>query len=108
MEVPLATYYAACGLDNQISEVNGQQILVVGVYGTFSFPPPTNAYDCCVDSLTYSGSCAGYYFVPGESYLSIPNDTTCVSSNNDNEFAYLGEGGNNGTLGNSNCGSFSL
>ncbi|KAJ5811555.1 hypothetical protein N7474_007856 [Penicillium riverlandense] len=109
---PEATYYAACGPDNQISEINGTTIVAERFSAGYHLQG-TNPYDCCVRCLTFSETCTSYSFRAQSAfqssicYLIAPDNAICDPSENSSQAVILGSGGLD-TVGNSNCGSYSL
>jgi hypothetical protein len=76
---PLATYYAACGTDNQVSTIDGRVLSQFDpTPNTYTITPSTGAYDCCAMCIQ-DESCGASFFLERYSY---GNAQTCYMMNN--------------------------
>ena len=73
---PSATYYAACGPNNQLTSVNGVPIDGANFYNFADSSDISNPYDCCVACLQSPTCGASTYFEPNFCYLAR-NGGTC-------------------------------
>ncbi|KAL8746314.1 MAG: hypothetical protein Q9190_001657 [Brigantiaea leucoxantha] len=77
---PQATYYAACGPNNQLETVNGVPIDGANFYNGAASVTASSAYDCCVACLNNPSCGASAYFGFSQCYVA-QNGGTCNPAN---------------------------
>jgi len=105
---PLATYYAACGSDNQVSSVNGRELYDQGVRFPVEVINTANAYDCCVRCLQ-SPICGSSLFsaADGNYCALVSSSGTCDPTKETADLYATGNPEKFAVVSNSNCGRVS-
>ncbi|KAI1394630.1 hypothetical protein F4819DRAFT_506975 [Hypoxylon fuscum] len=104
-ELPVATYYAACGSKNLLTRANGNnpiQLVVMGNNGaTLQSVAATSAYDCCMACMNGNG-CHGSFYA-GFCYIIV--GSTCSPGSFLGEYYQTGQGTTDAfTMSNGPCG----
>lgn len=107
---PTPIFYAACGADNLVSEVNGQivdTLIFADPAGSATVLQAGSPYDCCVACLM-TDNCAGSGFTPGICFGLTP-DNGCAGDKSSGTFQVgPGSSGSGFTISNSKCGQWKL